>query len=65
MQIPGHKMRYASDEPDLFAADLLREIIRDDVPLQGGATRAVFSGGFLEKRSSCGPMPSVQTTRVF
>ncbi len=49
MQIPGHKMRYASNEPDLFAADLLREIIRDDVPLQGGAEDNFFSGGFLEK----------------
>jgi len=49
MQIPGHKMRYGSTDRDLFAAETLREIIRDDIPLQGGADDNFFSGRFLEE----------------
>lgn len=49
MQIPGHKMRYGADEPAAFAPDLLEPIIRDDIPLQGGADDNVFSGRVLEK----------------
>ena len=55
MQIPGHKMRYGSlpketlgIEPP-FAADILRDLIADDIPLQGGVDDNVFSGRFLEQ----------------
>jgi lysine decarboxylase len=49
MQIPGHKMRYGKSASDPFAPDLLDEVIRDDIPLQGGADDNVFSGRVLEK----------------
>lgn len=49
MQIPGHKMRYRTAETEAFAADLLQELIRDDIPLQGGVDDNVFSGRFVEK----------------
>lgn len=49
MQIPGHKMRYGQADASLFAADILDELIRDDIPLQGGADDNVFSGRVLEK----------------
>lgn len=42
-------MRYETGYPTLFAADLLAELIRDDIPLQGGADDNVFSGRLLEK----------------
>lgn len=49
MQIPGHKMRYGTDESSLFGAEILQEIIRDDIALQGGADDNFFSGRFLEQ----------------
>jgi arginine decarboxylase len=49
MQIPGHKMRYGEAEHAPFAADILEPLIRDDIPLQGGADDNVFSGRVLEK----------------
>lgn len=49
MQIPGHKMRYGTPEHAPFAADILAPLIRDDIPLQGGADDNVFSGRVLEK----------------
>ena len=49
MQIPGHKMRYGKPEQAPFAADILEPLIRDDIPLQGGADDNVFSGRFLEQ----------------
>ena len=49
MQIPGHKMRYGRGGASPFAADLLADVIRDDIPLQGGADDNVFSGRYLEK----------------
>lgn len=49
MQIPGHKMRYGRTDRDAFAADLLADLIADDIPLQGGADDNVFSGRVLEK----------------
>jgi arginine decarboxylase len=49
MQIPGHKMRYGRKEAAPFAPDLLAPLIRDDIPLQGGADDNVFSGRFLER----------------
>lgn len=49
MQIPGHKMRYGQEEAAPFAPDLLAPLIRDDIPLQGGADDNVFSGRVLEK----------------
>lgn len=48
MQIPGHKMRYGRSKTAPFAADLLEELLRDDIPLQGGADDNVFSGRYLE-----------------
>lgn len=49
MQIPGHKMRYGRPGQTPFAADILAPLIRDDIPLQGGADDNVFSGRVLEK----------------
>ena len=49
MQIPGHKMRYGKAEQAPFAADILEPLIRDDIPLQGGADDNVFSGRVLEQ----------------
>ena len=49
MQIPGHKMRYGKPGQAPFAADILEPLIRDDIPLQGGADDNVFSGRFLEQ----------------
>ncbi|MDA2989921.1 MAG: ornithine decarboxylase, partial [Actinomycetota bacterium] len=49
MQIPGHKMRYGKPEQAPFAADILEPLIRDDIPLQGGADDNVFSGRVLEQ----------------
>lgn len=49
MQIPGHKMRYGDSDPELFGADILTGIIRDDIALQGGADDNFFSGRFLEQ----------------
>ena len=49
MQIPGHKMRYGKPGWDSFAADLLSPLVRDDIPLQGGADDNVFSGRYLEQ----------------
>ena len=48
LQLPGHKMRYGKPDAPPFAADLLSELIRDDIPLQGGADDNVFSGRVLE-----------------
>ncbi len=48
LQIPGHKNRYAVDEPAL-GDDLLRAIVRDDIPLQGGVDDNAFSHHYLEQ----------------
>ena len=52
MQIPGHKNRYADAEigqgPKPLGFDLLHDIIRDDLPLQGGADDNHFTHGFDE-----------------
>jgi len=42
-------MRYGKPEQAPFAADILEPLIRDDIPLQGGADDNVFSGRFLEQ----------------
>jgi arginine decarboxylase len=47
MQVPGHKMRFAADS-DAFGADLLAEVVRDDVPLQGGVDDNAFTHHYLE-----------------
>lgn len=49
MQIPGHKLRYGREGVTSFADDILAPLIRDDIPLQGGADDNVFSGRVLEK----------------
>ncbi|MDQ5973199.1 MAG: Decarboxylase [Actinomycetota bacterium] len=48
LQIPGHKNRYATDEPAL-GDDLLRAMVRDDIPLQGGVDDNAFSHHYLEQ----------------
>ncbi|MEY4323143.1 MAG: hypothetical protein RL410_924 [Actinomycetota bacterium] len=47
LQIPGHKGRYSSADSDAIGADLLHDLIRDDVSLQGGADDNYYSNGFL------------------
>ena len=47
LQIPGHKNRFA-DGADVLGGDLLGDLIRDDIPLQGGADDNAFSGRYLE-----------------
>lgn len=48
MQVPGHKMRYADDAPG-WAADLVGDTVRDDVPLQGGVDDNAYSHHYLEQ----------------
>lgn len=52
MQIPGHKNRYTDLEigtgPSPLGFDLLHDIIRDDLPLQGGADDNHFTNGYDE-----------------
>ncbi len=47
LQIPGHKYRYAEDAPAL-GDDLLRDLVRDDIPLQGGVDDNSFTQRHLE-----------------
>lgn len=52
MQIPGHKNRYTDAEVGQgtrpIGFDLLYDIIRDDLPLQGGADDNHFTNGYDE-----------------
>jgi arginine decarboxylase len=48
MQVPGHKMQFALDGNGL-GADLLAELVRDDVPLQGGVDDNAYSNRYLEQ----------------
>ena len=48
MQVPGHKMRYTADAPG-WAADLVGDTVRDDVPLQGGVDDNAYSNRYLEQ----------------
>ena len=50
MQIPGHKNRYTGDAegPEPIGFDLLHDVIRDDLPLQGGADDNHFTNGYDE-----------------
>ena len=48
LQIPGHKNRYATDA-DVLGDDLLRALVRDDVPLQGGVDDNAFTNQYLEQ----------------
>lgn len=48
MQVPGHKMRYASGGAG-WAADLVGDTVRDDVPLQGGVDDNAYSHRYLER----------------
>ena len=48
MQVPGHKMRYTEDAPG-WAADLVGDTVRDDVPLQGGVDDNAFTNKFLDQ----------------
>ena len=52
MQIPGHKNRYSDLEigkgPQPLGFDLLHDVIRDDLPLQGGADDNHFNNGYDE-----------------
>jgi len=47
LQIPGHKNRYASEDPIAPGAEVLAPLIRDDLPLQGGADDNAFSENLL------------------
>lgn len=47
LQIPGHKNRYATND-EVLGADLLRAIVRDDLPLQGGVDDNSFTNRYLE-----------------
>jgi arginine decarboxylase len=47
MQIPGHKSRYRSADAAVVGADILAPLLRDDVPLQGGADDNHFTHGYL------------------
>ena len=51
MQIPGHKNRFAGDDL-AFGADLLRDLVRDDIALQGGVDDNAFSNRYLEQAES-------------
>lgn len=48
LQIPGHKNRYASDDA-VLGDDLLRAIVRDDIPLQGGVDDNAFTHQYVEQ----------------
>lgn len=48
MQVPGHKMRYA-EGAEGWAADLLSDTVRDDIPLQGGVDDNAYSHRYLER----------------
>ena len=48
LQIPGHKNRFA-DGADVLGGDLLGDLIRDDIPLQGGADDNAYTGRYLER----------------
>lgn len=47
LQIPGHKWRYQVGAEGILGFDVLHALIRDDVPLQGGADDNAFSGHVL------------------
>ncbi len=48
LQIPGHKNRFA-DGATVLGSDLLGSLIRDDIPMQGGADDNAYTGRFLER----------------
>ncbi len=48
LQIPGHKNRYGYPGAAL-GSDLLAPLIRDDIPMQGGADDNAYSGKFLDQ----------------
>jgi len=48
LQIPGHKGRYSADAAAL-GDDLLRRLVRDDIPLQGGVDDNAFTNQYLEQ----------------
>jgi arginine decarboxylase len=50
MQVPGHKNRFtdAADE-EAIGTELLHELVRDDVPLQGGVDDNAYSNRYLEQ----------------
>lgn len=47
LQIPGHKLRYMGVDESVLGFDVLHDLVRDDIPLQGGADDNSFSHGFL------------------
>jgi arginine decarboxylase len=48
MQVPGHKMRYLGGGSG-WAADIVGDTVRDDIPLQGGVDDNAYSNRYLEK----------------
>ena len=51
LQIPGHKYRYSQDAEAVGYA-LLHDLVRDDMPLQGGADNLAGTHRLLEKAES-------------
>lgn len=49
LQIPGHKNRYTDPGSVAPGAEVLVPLIRDDLPLQGGADDNAFTGRLLEQ----------------
>jgi lysine decarboxylase len=48
MQVPGHKNRYAQGGTG-WAHDLVGDLVRDDIPLQGGVDDNAYSNGYLTR----------------
>ncbi len=48
MQVPGHKMRYAEGAAG-WSYDLVGDLVRDDVPLQGGVDDNAYSNKYLDQ----------------
>jgi arginine decarboxylase len=48
MQVPGHKMRYTAGAAG-WAADLVGDTVRDDIPLQGGVDDNAFTHRYLDQ----------------
>lgn len=48
LQIPGHKWRYReSTSTNPLGFEFMHQLLRDDIPLQGGADDNAFTGGHL------------------
>ena len=59
--VPGHKMQYDQD-PATIGYDLLHDLVRDDVGMQGGADSTAYTGGFLDAAEQLYATSSVPIT---